>query len=73
MEWVDGDKNKCNWSENGKYHYNQDEILCCLEPPFPINDRMTMAFSENDQMPIKDAIEKRCTMPDVQCKFCKLF
>ena len=46
MKQIDGDKDKFNWAENGKYCYSQDEILCCLEPPFPINNRKTMAFSE---------------------------
>ena len=56
---MDGDKDKFNWAENDEYHYNKDEILCCLEPPYPINNRMTMVFSENDQLTVKNALEKR--------------
>ena len=60
MKWVDGGKDKFNWAENDEYYYNQDEIICCLlDPQLPINNRMTMVFSENDQMTVKNALEKR--------------
>ena len=55
---MDGDKDKFNWAENDEYYYNKDEILCCLEPPYPINNRMTMVFSENNQLTVKNALEK---------------
>ena len=45
--------------ESDEYYYNQDEISCCLEPSFPINNRMTMVFSEKDQMAVKSALERR--------------
>ena len=59
MKQVDGEKDKFNWAENDKHYYIQNEILCCLELPLPINNRMTVVFSENDQMAVKNALEKR--------------
>ena len=52
MKGVDGDKDKF-WGENDKFYHNQDEISCCLEPWFPINNRMTMVFSKNDEVAVK--------------------
>lgn len=55
----DKNKDKLNFSENGKCYYSYNETLCCLELPFPINNRMTMAFSENGLIAVKNALEKR--------------
>ena len=52
-------QHKFNWEENDECYYDKDEVLCCLEPPFPINNRMTMVFSETDQMAVKNALENR--------------
>ena len=80
MNRVDGDKDKFSWAENDEYYYHQDEILCCLEPPFPINNRMTMIFTENDQMTIKMLFRKDgensnllYILTDLKSIFCKLF
>ena len=54
MNRVDGDKDKFNCAENDKYYCKQYEILCCLEPP--INNKITMVFSGNDQMTVKNAL-----------------
>ena len=77
---MDGDKDKFNWAENDEYHYNKDEILCCLEPPYPINNRMTMVFFENDQLTVKNALKKDgeksmllYILTNLKCIFCKLF
>ena len=80
MKRVDGDKDKFNWALNDKYYYNRDKILCCLEPPFTINNRMTMVFSENDEMAVKMLSRKDgennkllYILTDLKCIFCKLF
>ena len=60
MKQVDGDKDKKFWGENDKFYHNQEEVSHCLEPWFPINNRMTMVFPENDQMAVKEnALLKR--------------
>ena len=48
MKQVDGTKDCFNWIENDEIYCEEKELLCHLEPPYPTNSRMTLAFSDSD-------------------------
>ena len=48
MKRVDSTKDRFNWIENDEIYYEEEEILCHLEPPYPTNSRMTLASSDSD-------------------------
>ena len=48
MKRVDGTKDCFNWIENDEIYCEEKELLCHLEPPYPTNSRMTLAFSDSD-------------------------
>ena len=59
MKRVDGTKDRFNWIENDEFYYEEEELLCHLQPPFPTNSRMTLAFSENDIKAVMDALKRK--------------
>ena len=56
MKRVNGTNDRFNWVENDEIYYEEKELLCHLEPPYPTNSRMTIAFSDSD---IKNIMAKK--------------
>ena len=48
MKRVDSTKDRFNSIENDEICYEEQELLCHLEPPYPTNGQMTLDFSDND-------------------------
>ena len=62
MKRVDGTKDRFNWAENDEIYYEEEELLCHLEPPYPTPyptySRMTLAFSDSDIKTVMAALKK---------------
>ena len=48
MKRVDNTKDRFNSIENDEICYEEQELLCHLEPPYPTNGQMILDFSDND-------------------------
>ena len=57
MKWVDSTKDCFNWIENSEIYYEEEELLCHLELPYPTNSQMTLAFSDSDIKNIMAALK----------------
>ena len=62
MKRVDGTKDRFNWAENDEIYYEEEELLCHLEPPYPAPyptySRMTFAFFDSDIKTVMAALRK---------------
>ena len=58
MKRVDDTKDCFNLIENDEICYEEQELLCHLEPPYPTNSQMTFDFSDNDIKNIMTALKK---------------
>ena len=56
MKRVDDTKDCFNLIENDEICYEEQELLCHLEPPYPTNSQMTFDFSDNDIKNIMTAL-----------------
>ena len=70
MKRVDDTKDCFNLIENDEICYEQQELLCHLEPPYPTNNQMTLNFFDNDIKNIMAALKKWeevAYMPGTEC------
>ena len=58
MKRVDDTKDCFNLIENDEICYEEQELLCHLEPPYPTNSQMTLDFSDSDIKNIMAALKK---------------
>ena len=58
MKQVDSTNDCFNLIENDEICYEDQELLCHLEPPYPTNSQMTLDFSESDIKNISVALKK---------------
>ena len=58
MKRVDDTKDCFNLIENDEICYEEQELLCHLEPPYSTNSQMTFDFSDNDIKNIMTALKK---------------
>ena len=57
MKRVDSTKDRFNSIENDEICYEEQELLCHLEPPSPTNGQMTLHFSDSDIKNIMAALK----------------
>ena len=57
MKRVDSTKDRFNSIENDEICYEEQELLCHLEPPYPTNGQMTLHFSDSDIKNIMAALK----------------
>ena len=57
MKRVDNTKDCFNLIENDEICYEEQELLCHLEPPSPTNGQMTLHFSDSDIKNIMAALK----------------
>ena len=48
MKRVGNTKDCFNLIENDEIYFEEQELLCHLEPPYPTNGQMTLHFSDSD-------------------------
>ena len=57
MKRVDNTKDCSNLIENDEICYEEQELLCHLEPPYATNGQMTLHFSDSDIKNIMAALK----------------
>ena len=57
MKPVDDGKVCFNLIENDEICYEEQELLCPIEPPYPTNSQMALDFSDNDIKNIMAALK----------------
>ena len=57
MKRVDDTKDCFNLIENDEICYEEQELLCDLEPPYPTNSQMTLDFSDSEIKNIMAALK----------------
>ena len=57
MKRVDSTKDRFNSIENDEICYEEQELLCHLEPPYATNGQMTLHFSDSDIKNIMAALK----------------
>ena len=58
MKRVDSTKDRFNSIENDEICYEEQELLCHLELPFPTSSQTTLDFSDSDIKNIMAALKK---------------